>query len=240
MRNIEIRVLNPDQIADAATAARLTQRGHAIRSMSDFNALYDRAASDTFIEHLTALPHPTLQKLAVINVALVGVSRRFLAQITRHQNEVKFTSSSLQYSDYTGAGDFVVPPGVAEETRSRYVAACTCAMDEYAALIAAGVDNDTAGYVAPQALRGALIISATPYQWKHMIGQRTCRRNTPEIRYVMSLIWKGMYNIAPALFSSQTTGPFCLRGKCLEGQMSCRKSYEAAATPQTILDEVIL
>ena len=32
----------------------------------------------------------------------VGASRRFLAQITRHQNEVKFMSASLQYSNYAG------------------------------------------------------------------------------------------------------------------------------------------
>ena len=49
-----------------------------------------------------ALPHPTIQKFAVITVAIVGASRRFLAQITRHQNEVKFMSASLQYSNYTG------------------------------------------------------------------------------------------------------------------------------------------
>ena len=41
--------------------------------------------------------------------AVVGASRRFLAQITRHQNEVKFMSASLQYSNYTGQADFAVP-----------------------------------------------------------------------------------------------------------------------------------
>lgn len=56
-----------------------------------------------------AFPHPTIQKFAVITVAIVGASRRFLAQITRHQNEVKFMSASLQYSNYTGQADFVVP-----------------------------------------------------------------------------------------------------------------------------------
>ena len=45
----------------------------------------------------------------MITVAIVGASRRFLAQITRHQNEVKFMSASLQYSNYTGQADFAVP-----------------------------------------------------------------------------------------------------------------------------------
>ena len=42
-------------------------------------------------------------------MAVVGASRRFLAQITRHQNEVKFMSASLQYSNYAGQADFAVP-----------------------------------------------------------------------------------------------------------------------------------
>ena len=33
-----------------------------------------------------------------------------------------------------------------------------------------GIDHDSAGYVTPQGLRNVLIISATPYQWKHMIS----------------------------------------------------------------------
>ena len=42
-------------------------------------------------------------------MVIVGASRRFLAQITRHQNEVKYMSASLQYSDYSGVEDFVIP-----------------------------------------------------------------------------------------------------------------------------------
>lgn len=55
------------------------------------------------------LPHPAIQKFAVITVAVVGASRRFLSQITRHQNEVKFMSASLQYSNYSGEADFAIP-----------------------------------------------------------------------------------------------------------------------------------
>ena len=51
----------------------------------------------------------TVAKFGIINVVVVGASRRFLAQITRHQNEVKYMSASLQYSDYSGVEDFVIP-----------------------------------------------------------------------------------------------------------------------------------
>ncbi len=42
----------------------------------------------------------------VITVAVVGATRRFLTQITRHQNEVKYMSASLQYSNYSGHAAF--------------------------------------------------------------------------------------------------------------------------------------
>ena len=68
-----------------------------------------------------ALPHPTIQKFAVITVAIVGASRRFLAQITRHQNEVKFMSASLQYSNYTGQADFAVPYSIMTAPAARHI-----------------------------------------------------------------------------------------------------------------------
>ena len=90
-------------------AARLTQRGHTIHSMDDLLALYEKAYTADTVKRIASLPHPAVQKFSVITVAVVGASRRFLAQITRHQNEVKFISASLQYSNYAGQADFVVP-----------------------------------------------------------------------------------------------------------------------------------
>ena len=90
-------------------AARLTQRGHKINTMEDLTTLYEKSFSNDTVTTISKLPHPTVQKFAVITVAIVGTSRRFLAQITRHQNEVKFMSASLQYSNYAGQADFAVP-----------------------------------------------------------------------------------------------------------------------------------
>ncbi len=84
-----------------------------------------------------------------------------------------------------------------------------------------GFHHDSAGYALPHALRNILIICATPYEWKHMISQRICRRNTDETRIVMLDIWQKLYEFDPVLFSPKLTGPFCQRGCCEEGAMSC-------------------
>lgn len=189
MKSIEVAVLNPEVIPSAekmmVCAARLTQRGHKIKSLDDFMALYNKSYTEDTVTTMTKLPHPTIQKFGAINVVIIGASRRFLAQITRHQNEVKFMSASLQYSDYSDDAAFAVPYEVMERGEEEtYLTSCKLNMANYAEAVRQGLDNDAAGYMAPQGLRNVLIISATPYQWKHIIGQRICRRNTLETRLV--------------------------------------------------------
>ena len=209
-------------------AARLTQQGHKIASMDDLMELYEKSFSVQTVAAMGALPHPTIQKFAVITVAIVCASRRFLAQITRHQNEVKFMSASLQYSNYTGQADFAVPYSIMTApavVRELYLKSCNESMECYETLCTAGSGHDAAGYATPQGLRNVLLISATPYQWKHIISQRVCRRNTDETRIVLLKVWKELYELSPALFAPSLTGPFCQMDRCLEGKMTCGNPY---------------
>lgn len=219
-------------------AARLTQRGHRITGMDDLLALYEKSFSKETVEAIAGLPHPTVQKFAVITVAVTGASRRFLAQITRHQNEVKFMSASLQYSNYTGQADFAVPYEVlaaSEAVQALYLKSCHAGMDCYGQLCGAGIGHDAAGYATPQGLRNVLLISATPFQWKHIIGQRVCRRNTDETRIVLLKIWRELSLLSPELFAPALTGPFCQRDHCTEGKMACKRPLGAAMGPEAIL-----
>ena len=84
-------------------------------------------------------------------------------------------SASLQYSNYAGQADFAIPYEVlaaGQPIRELYLKSCQSDMDCYEQLCHAGLGHDAAGYATPQGLRNVLIISATPYQWKHIIGQR--------------------------------------------------------------------
>jgi hypothetical protein len=238
VKKIEVKILNPESIDQAekmmVCAARLTQRGHQISCLNDFMDLYEKPYQRSTVANLVKLPHPTIQKFGIINVVVVGASRRFLAQITRHQNEVKYMSASLQYSDYSGVEDFVIPydlMGTGQE--EAYLEQCSQSMKNYQRLIASGVDNDSAGYCAPQGMRNILLISATPYQWKHMIRQRVCRRNTKETRYVMLLIWEQLMEQNAELFSD--SGPFCMNGGCEEGKMTCGKCIPPKMSPSDII-----
>lgn len=242
MNQIEIAILNCSAIKEAEKnmvfAARLTQRGHAIHNMEDLLQLYNQSYLADTVENISSLPHPTTQKFTVVTVAVVGASKRFLSQITRHQNEVKFMSTSLQYSNYSKAAAFVKPYEILqapEKIQNLYIKSCLSDMNSYEALCKSGISHDTAGYVTPQGLRNVLIISATPYQWKHMIGQRCCRRNTDEMRIVMLKVWHELQLKNPVLFDPSKTGPFCQREHCQEGRMSCRHPISKNSTPAIIL-----
>lgn len=241
MKNIQIKILNADDLDKAkklaVCAARLTQNGHKIKDLDDFIDLYEKPYTDNTINALTKLPHPTLQKFITINIIIVGASRRFLAQITRHQNEVKFMSASLQYSNYVDA-EYVIPENISKNTAALdlYLEQNKRAMTVYKALQEKyNINHDEASYVLPQGMRNVLLISATIYQWKHMIAQRTCRRNTAETRYIMLQIWKQLYKLDPILFAPKTTGPFCMQSNCKEGKFTCGHICEG--TPETLLEE---
>ena len=238
MRKIEVKILNPESIDQAeklmVCAARLTQRGHQITCLKDFIELYENPYQRSTVERLVKLPHPTIQKFGIINVVIVGASRRFLAQITRHQNEVKYMSASLQYSDYSGVDDFVIPYDLLDTRQEAdHLEQCKQSMENYQEIIKSGVDNDSAGYCAPQGMRNILLISATPYQWKHMIHQRVCRRNTKETRYVMLKIWEQLLEQNRELFID--SGPFCMNGGCEEGKMTCGKCIPSGMSPTDII-----
>ena len=157
MNRIETKILNCSAVSEAEKtmvfAARLTQRGHLIHNMKDLIRLYNQSFTNDTIKNMGQLPHPAIQKFAVITVAVVGASRRFLSQITRHQNEVKFMSASLQYSNYSGEADFAIPyeiltaPAAIKEL---YEKSCRTDMDNYERLCKTGISHDSAGYLTPQ------------------------------------------------------------------------------------------
>ena len=66
-------------------------------------------------------------------------------------------------------------------------------------------------------------------------SQRICRRNTDETRIVMLDIWQKLYEFDPVLFSPKLTGPFCQRGTCEEGSMSCGIPIPKEWTPLEIM-----
>lgn len=226
MKSIEVAVINESHECPAGMMmflAKLTQRGHNIQSMEDLFALYNGSlGKHKTAETVSKLPHGTIKRFTPITIAIVGASRRFLAQARTHQVGITYVSGSLQYSDFSDGNDFVIPYellGNADE----YLAQCKSSMDYYKQMVDSGVNNDTAGYVAPQALRNVLIMQANHESWQTFIRARSCSRNTAETQYVTLRIWEELLKTADGKEMFAWAGPDCMHGSCREGKMSCGK-----------------
>lgn len=265
MNNIEVKVIaeHGDPAVMMAFLARLTQRGANITSMGDIESLMEKPASKGLVESMVALEnHHTIRRFTPITVAVVGASRRFLAQIRTHSVGLNFVSASLQYSDYTGKAQFVVPYAIlaatAEGKKVRckngdgtygratptqmYLAGCADDMRDYEEL-ASVAGNDAAGYKAPQGLRNVLIIQGNHDAWLNLIKIRGCNRNTVETQYVVLRIWEELLKTQDGPEMFKFAGPDCMFGACKEGKMCCSQPLGWArnedgdkSTPRCIID----
>lgn len=242
MNKIEVAVLgdysNPGIMA--GFLARLTQRGHTIKSMQDLQELYNKGVSPKFAEAIAGLPHGTIKRFTPITIAIVGASRRFLAQARTNQVGFNYVSASLQYSDYGEDAQFVVPYEVTKATaegkkiRFRnsdgtvgratptevYLSGCANDMEDYVALTEVA-GNDAAGYKAPQGLRNILIMQGNHQSWDYFIRMRACNRNTTETQYVTMLIWDALLGTEFGNEFFGHSGASCVNGNCPEGKFCC-------------------
>lgn len=243
MDKIQVKLLecteNPKQIM--GFLARMTQRGHEIKDMSDLVNLYNKSCSDKLVKNLADLPHGTIKRFPTYTIAIVGASRRFLAQIRTHQM-ADFVSGSLQYSDWSNVKHpeemFVTPYEMLDNPtlRSYYLDSCVRNFLQYRT-IASTAGNDAAGFVLPNSTRNVLVIHAGVQEWQYIIGLRTCRRNSLETRYVCYRIWEELYKTeyGELLFNSRNTGAGCQTAMCHEGHMSCKDPLPKEATPTELI-----
>lgn len=269
MNKIEVGVIaeHGNALETMGFLARMTQRGHNIKSLQDIKDMLGKPVSSPFAEALMKMElHGTIKRFTPITIAIVGASRRFLAQARTNQVGFNYVSASLQYSDYGDSADFVVPYALMEYDRKpstplaslgalgavdareslvgKYLQSCNQAMITYKELSAA-TDNDTAGYAAPQGLRNILIMQGNHEAWLHFLKTRTCHRNTNETQYVAFRIWEELLKTDGGKEMFKYAGPDCMYGICREGKMCCGKPMKKApkmaeeaneTIPRTIID----
>lgn len=210
---------NVDKLA--CFAARLTQRPISGMDHDELVKLFYKPIKDKTIENLIKSEHRNVFSLNMIPVVVIGASRRFLAQITRHQVGVSFMSTSLQYCAWenpTFYGD--EDPDIKE--------AYDIQMKIYKMALEA-TNSDMAGYFAPEGLQGAIIISATPWEWRHIIQLRTCKRNTPETIEIVNMI-KDVLLPYSKVFD---TGPGCTEDGCKEAIKCVKKQSPFVLTTKS-------
>lgn len=248
MKNIQVGILqqpsNPDKMS--VFLARMTQRGHNISTMDDVYELFNKPVNNPDLrKNLASLNHGTIKRFDSYTVAVVGASRRFLAQIRTHQH-ADFVSGSLQYSDWSTierASDwekmFVVPYEIIgnKDLTDYYLRKCGACYIAYETIAQTSAGNDAAGFIMPNGLRNVLIIQANVQQWQYMIRLRACNRNSLETQYVMLRIWDELLKTENGedFFGPDHFGIDCQFSGCHEGKFTCGEPFPKGVTPKDIL-----
>lgn len=226
MEKIEVKILDHNLNGMAKFLAKLTQRGHLINSMADVERLYEENVSTPPSKYLLTLPHTTIKRMNYITIAITGLSTKAVSQIRTHAKRLTFVSTSTQYSSFEGRSDnYTMPSGLDAESEAKMSKAFDTVQNAYAELINAGIDKDKAGYLLPQGLRKALIISGNLDDWQYVLSLRLCKRNTLETQHVMRLIYDEIVRECGPEYAVGML-PSCVYGKCKEGKFSCGERFE--------------
>ena len=191
---------------------------------------------------------------ASFTFGIEGVSRTFLAQVTRH----RIGSFSVQSQRYVRLEDFryVIPPEIeaVPEAKARFVAAMNADAEKYLelartledahtrTLMAQGLPekdarakdakqaNEDARFVLPNACETKMVMTMNCRSLLNFFNLRCCERAQWEIRAVADRMLALVLPLAPHIFAA--AGPRCLTGPCPEGAMCCgrqarvREKYE--------------
>lgn len=251
MAKVTLLAYTPNPEKTVSCAAKLCYSPSTIDTVMD-NLTDENVAS--FIDMLSEIGHESPIEHVSFTFGIEGVSRAFLAQITRH----RLASYSVQSQRYVREAqfDFVTPPAIAEnpETLSIFNEAmekCQQYYDKIADVlkesyikenISKGLSEknairnaekkaiEDARFVLPNACDTKMVVTMNARSLLNFFKHRCCNRAQWEILDVANQMLQLCLNVAPHIFSN--AGPSCIRGKCPEGNMTCgmieqvRKTYE--------------
>ena len=196
-------------------AARLTQYAKASLTHNGTNNI------EGLLKFLVKAEHTSLLEHFSWTFYIEGVSRSFLAQITRHRMG-SFTSASQHYTDYRDM-PFIVSSTLIGNFQLEF--ALAMALDVYKKLVDAGTPIEEARQVLPNAAEVRLLWTVNARSLFNFFEQRWCSRNVAEMINFCETLYATIDDTWPEF--AKVLGPYCyhLNGKCNQGKMTCGRPW---------------
>ena len=208
---IDVRLLrateNPLQLIKQATA---------ITMKKDFET--GEGISDNICKNLYHMNHQSLLEHIGYTFLIVGASRSFLAQITRHRIS-SFTSGSQHYQDYGNYGFTVNTKDITEGSIFDMEMMAKACMDLYQRLLSEGLPKEEARQILPGGMENNLLWTVNARSLANFLNLRLCHRNVKEMQIVAWKILSLSIGHFPELFNF--VGPDCFIKECTQKGMSC-------------------
>lgn len=210
---------NPERVVAAAANLCYSQKVDVDTVMSSLTP----ESTKKLLTMLQDSGHESPFEHASFTFAIEGVSRAFLAQITRHRVGASY---SVRSQRYCSEADFetIMPPAVKanDEARIAYRFAMAEIKKAYTKMQELGIKNEDARSVLPNACETRMIVTMNTRELWHFFNERCCTHAQLEIRTVANEMLRLCKEAAPLLF--QNAGAKCIKGYCPEGKRGCGKA----------------
>ena len=162
-------------------------------------------SAEKLIRQFVKVNHGSPLEFADIAVRICG-DRSLMGQITRHRLS-SFCIESARFNNYAsdkfdGEVSVILPADIKEDTEAFKLWYSSCAESEfyYKELISQGVKPETARSVLPMSLATHIVMKANVREWRHIFKLRLDKRAQKDIRIVMLVCLKKMYDKYPVFF----------------------------------------
>ena len=171
------------------------------------------------MQRLNDVGHASPIEHASFTFGIEGVSRTFLAQVTRHDAKKYLELVQTLENAHTAR---LMADG----------------LDEKAARAKASKQaNEDARFVLPNACETKMVMTMNCRSLQNFFNLRCCNRAQWEIRAVADEMLRLVLPLAPHIFAS--AGPRCLVGPCPEGRMCCGKQTEVRVKYAKLKEEAV-
>ena len=194
-----------------------------------------RAHNRAYLHNILAGGDMSVVEHAAWTLAITGVSRSLLAELTRHRH-FSFSVRSQRYVSEDQCA-FVVPPAILALGPSSlawefFKDTCLLCQDAYRRLVEGLLPEyahlpakaqrmaarQAARSVLPNAAETKLVVTANARAWRHFLDLRATAAAEPEIRRLAVAIWRVLVTEAPELFGDYAVHPAPDGSEVLQGQ----------------------
>jgi thymidylate synthase (FAD) len=174
------------------------------------------------IHKVMKMGHMSVIEHVNFTFGIEGVSRSFLAQLSRHR--LASLSVESQRAVDVSHANFVVPDSIKEDVNNSIIfkGALEHTISAYKRLIENGVPLEDARYLLPNATPTKMVFTVNARELHHIFDVRLCLRAQDEIRQVVTMMKDLVQDECYELFPDELVGPPCNNvGVCSQHNTTC-------------------
>ena len=159
---------------------------------------YDTEPKESVVKGCIKSKHTSVTEHSYYSFEVSGVSRSFLAQLTRHRH-LSPTVESLRYTSKENEFTYVVPPSILNNHKSMiiFLNSMNKAEETYNKLLERGIKKEDARFVLPIATEVKMVVSGNYRAWMDFCRLREDKHSQWEIREFAFEVDKLIHKVTP-------------------------------------------